>query len=276
MDKSLTAYPLFIHIDTSLTGDKTGIGCVALMGFVYKSRYQAESGEFEPTKELVFRHIFSVEIEAPRGSEISFQKTREFIYYLKNELFWNIKGISLDGFQSADSKQQFILMGFENTTIVSLDKNPDGYLAYRSAVNERRIQQLNIPFINDEVIGLEQNNLTGKIDHSPLGVDRKDGSDGLAGAVYNASLNASKLNLTQIETLQTILDINQEQSEMDEKQGLLNNLVNKSINPEYNSIIEDVEQKIEDAKNGINTHPNNDILEKIQSNNDYDDGFIVW
>jgi len=160
--------PLFVHIDTSLTGDKTGISAVGVVGYRYQNEYDIETGDTIPTKELMYRHVFTVGIQCPPMSEISFQKTREFIYYLKNELRWNIKAVSLDGYQSADSRQQFETMGFEDSTIVSLDKTPNGYLAYKSAINEKRIALYSMPELETEIINLEQNNMSGKVDH-PVG-----------------------------------------------------------------------------------------------------------
>ena len=180
--------PLFVHFDCSLTGDRTGIGCVAVLGYTNREGYDEFSGEHVEFRELAYREVFDVGIQCPRGSEISFRKDREFIYYLKHTLGWNIKGISLDSFQSADMKQNFITAGFTDTTIVSLDRKPDGYCCFKTAVNERRIQLLSgQDELFTELVNLKQDNRTGKVDHDVE--HRKDQSDGLAGAVYNASLH---------------------------------------------------------------------------------------
>lgn len=158
--------PMFVHLDCSLTGDKTGIGCVAVLGYTNREGFDYITGEHREIKELVYREVFDIGIQCPNGSEISFRKNREFIYYLKYGLGWNIKGISLDGFQSADSKQQFITMGFTDTTIVSLDRKPDGYLALKSAFIEKRIQFLSGQNeLTTELVNLKQDNETGKVDH---------------------------------------------------------------------------------------------------------------
>lgn len=158
--------PLFIHFDCSLTGDKTGIGCVAVLGYTNREGFDYITGEHTELRELVYREVFDIGIQCPNGSEISFRKNREFVYYLKYELGWNIKGISLDGFQSADSKQQFITAGFEDTTIVSLDRKPDGHQCFKSAVVERRIQYLSgQDELTTELVNLKQDNMTGKVDH---------------------------------------------------------------------------------------------------------------
>lgn len=196
---------LFIHIDSSLTGDKTGIGCTAVMGFRDQDRYDDKSGNTVRLKEFVYKHVFSVDIKAPKGSEISFQKTREFIYYLKYVLNWNICGISLDGFQSADSRQQLETAGFK-ATIVSLDRSPNGYLAFRSALAEKRISMIKIPFLETEIIRLERDNMTGKIDHPLDG--SKDMSDGLAGSLYNASISVSPEEMYNMEDYSVIMEVN--------------------------------------------------------------------
>lgn len=180
--------PLFVHFDCSLTGDRTGIGCIAVLGYTNREGYDSFTGEHIEFRELMYREIFDVAIQCPNGSEISFRKDREFIYYLKHQLGWNIKAISLDSYQSADMKQNFITAGFDDTTIVSLDRKPDGYQCLKTAFVERRIQ-----FLSDqdelvtELVNLKQDAKTGKIDHDAE--HRKDQSDGLAGAIYNASLH---------------------------------------------------------------------------------------
>jgi len=203
--------PLFVHFDCSLTGDRTGIGCVAAMGFKYNNVYDIDKGEMVPTKELVYKHVFSLGIQCPNGTEISFQKNREFIYYLKYTLGWNISAISLDGYQSADSKQQFIIMGFDDSSIVSLDKKPDGYLAFKSAINEKRISMLHIEELETEIIRLERDNMTGKIDHPVDG--SKDISDGLAGALYNASMHENDYDFELIESIDDMLEVNDDSIE---------------------------------------------------------------
>ena len=153
--------PQFIHIDASLTGDKTGISSVGVSGI--KETKQYNGAQEIITNELTYKHIFSVDIKAPNGSEISFEKTRQFIYFLKASGF-NIRGVSLDGFQSADMKQMLLAQGYD-ATIISLDKTPQGYLALRSAMNDGRIGLIQIDLLETELIQLQRDIQTGKIDH---------------------------------------------------------------------------------------------------------------
>ena len=157
--------PCFIHIDGSLTGDKTGISCVGTAGLKETKLY---NGAYETTaSEMVYKHIFTVAIQAPQGSEISFEKTRQFIYYL-NASGFNIRAISLDGFQSADMKQMLLAQGYD-ASIVSLDKTPQGYLALRSAMNDGRIGLIQLDLLETELVQLQRDVQTGKIDHPTEG-----------------------------------------------------------------------------------------------------------
>jgi len=241
--EELYSKPLFIHIDTSLTGDIEGLGCVARMGYKYLNKYNVAQGDFTPTKELMFRHVFSLGIKCPSGTELSFQKLRNFIYYLKYQLDWNIKAISLDGYQSADCKQQFITMGFTNSIILSLDRTADGYLAFKYSINEKRISLLHIQELELELINLERDNVTGKIDHPLEGT--KDISDGLAGAVYNASLY--KDNALSDDAAMILEDVN---DYSDNPNDILSNLLSTELFNKSNNIILEPDDP-------VNVHMNN-------------------
>lgn len=162
---------LYVHIDTSLSGDRTGISCVAISGYRDQSRL-TESGLTETVNELIYRQIFSVAIEAPKGDQISFRKTREFIYYLYRELGWNIQLVSTDGFQSASLRQDLYMAGInENTkdSYISLDKSPTGYETFKQALQEKRIFLIRVPtdsLMISEFTNVERDSLTGKIDHT--------------------------------------------------------------------------------------------------------------
>ena len=203
--EELYSKPIFIHLDCSINGDRTGISAVAVLGFKYQNRYDAIHNVNTPTKELMYKDIFSVGIQAPTGDEISFQKEREFLYYLKYDLGWNIKFVSTDGFNSYDLRQQLNTMGFQ-TELVSLDRKPDGYLALRSAINEQRIVMSgDLKELEHELINLERDSSSGKIDHTPE--NSKDIADSLAGALFNASEHNSEYSFEVVEVFsETIND----------------------------------------------------------------------
>lgn len=340
--------PIFIHLDMAVKGDNAGIGAVAAMGFVNTSEYNVDLGKVVETKKMAYRHVFSVGICAPKNDEIHFAKVREFLYYLKFNLGWNIKGVSADGFNcltadneiittfgnkrivdldaskdlvlaydikehkykfvkflpvrqsgaatelikiklygggyikctphhliytvdktnilngiykqakditkddvifsrcnkgqvesiitiyanekipvydievpeynnfvlsngaivhnSVDMRQQLSTMGFGDVSLVSLDRTPQGYLALKSAIAEKRISLLHLDHLELELVQLERDNTTGKIDH-PLN-SSKDEADGLAGALYNALLHEKDLAADLSYLVESLVDIN--------------------------------------------------------------------
>ena len=163
--EELKSRPQFIHIDTSLKGDITGISDTAITGKKKTVQY-AGANEIESV-ERCYRHLFSVGIKAPRGDEISLEKTRQFIYALRR-LGFNIKRVSLDGFQSADTRQILETNGFD-AVVISMDKLKDGeqpgYSTTRSTMNDGRIGMIQYEKLEEELVRLQKDNQTGKIDH---------------------------------------------------------------------------------------------------------------
>lgn len=167
--ESITSRPMFIHLDTSGgKGDRCGISDVACMGYVNRNRYSEKTGNEETTKQMLYRHVFSVGLDAIKSSEISFQKIVDFLWYLKFELEWNIKAVSTDGYMGQFLRQQISAAGFSEVNYVSLDRSPEGYLALQSIFAENRIALIQLKLLETELVRLERNNVTGKIDHPPI------------------------------------------------------------------------------------------------------------
>lgn len=177
--------PIFIHLDASLTGDRTGLSGVAIVGTKEVTTYGSGVGEETTSEELLYQQVFTIGIQAPSDSEISLEKTRQFIYYLKDEVGLNIKFFSADGFQSRDTMQILNTKGYD-TGYISLDRTPDGYDGLRSAIYDQRIVLLQgCNLLIEELSELERDNMTRKYDHTAY--SSKDSSDSLAGAYLSAS-----------------------------------------------------------------------------------------
>lgn len=176
--RDLLRLPIAIHIDTALKHDLLGMSAVAYLKNIISD---TDDGLVE---KRVYSHLFSVGIQAPPGSEISLAKTRRFLYRLRN-LGMNIVVVSTDTFQSAEFHQILKDKGFE-TAIRSLDRTPEGYQILREAMIENRISLLHCNRLESELIHLQRDSSTGKLDHPPDG--SKDISDSLAGAVWDLSL----------------------------------------------------------------------------------------
>ena len=198
------ARPLFIHLDMSLSGDKTGIAGIWITG----KRPQAV-GE-DPSKELEFKVAFSVSVKAPKGFQVSFEKNRNFIRWLRDRGF-AIKGISSDTYQSAQIQQQLKGDGFK-TKILSVDRVDSAtrsclpYAFFKSAIYERHLQLYkDCTLLTEEIVSLERLS-DGHIDH-PQNFS-KDQADAVCGALFLASEFAEEYAYDYGENLEAALDVN--------------------------------------------------------------------
>lgn len=205
LDPSMKSRPLYIHMDMSVTGDKTGIGGAWIVG-----KKPPKENEL-PSKELYFRLAFSVSVKAPKGYQISFEKNRQFIYWLREQGF-NIKGVSTDTYQSVDTGQTLAQKGY-NYCVISMDRvdsdricKPYQYL--RSTIYEERLEMYDAILLTDELIGLQRDNNSGKIDHDPSGINSKDQADAVCGAVWNASQHAEEYAFDYGENIEETLNAN--------------------------------------------------------------------
>lgn len=202
--------PLYMHLDMSKTGDKTGIAGVWIDG-------KKPSSDGEASREAYYKAAFSVSIKAPKGYEISFEKNRNFVRWLKKQGF-NIKAVSCDTYQSAQIQQQLRSDGFEVKTL-SVDRleNVPGtnqkvclpYAYFKTAIYEKRLILYNkCDLLTDEIIGLEKEP-DGHIEH-PMGGTQgsKDQVDALCGSIYSASLNIDDYSYNYGEDVTSILENN--------------------------------------------------------------------
>lgn len=205
---SLKAKPLFIHLDMSISGDKTGIAGVWIKG------KKKSTGEQEAQKDLVYQLAFSVSVKAPRGYQVSFEKNRNFIRWLRDQSF-NIKLITSDTFQSYDLQQQLKAEHF-NTDILSVDRVGSDrvcvpYQHFRSVIYEKRLIVYDkCDLLTNEIVALERNNNTGKVDHPDNG--SKDQADSVCAAVYDASKFADQYVYDYGEDLEVSLDVSEKSS----------------------------------------------------------------
>ncbi len=205
--KEMLPKPLFIHLDMSLSGDKTGIAGVWIVG-------KKPTSDGNPGKDLWFQPAFSFAVKAPYGRQVSFAKNRNFIRWLKEKGF-RIKKITSDTFQSAQLQQELKGEGFD-CTILSVDRverlpgdsvgicKPYEYL--RSAIYEKRVRLYDTKLLYDELVLLEKDNGNGKVDHPPKG--SKDTADAICGAVYTASQFADFYAYNFGEDVNLVVDIN--------------------------------------------------------------------
>ena len=256
VDPVMKTRPLFIHLDMSLSGDKTGIG-----GVWIKGKRPPQEGVSE-TKELLFQLAFVTSVKAPRGRQISFEKTRNFIYWLKDQGF-NIKGISSDTYARSGVEQDFLAKGY-NYSIISVDRTnnniQEAYAFFKNTIYEKRIllPRKGINLLTEELVGLKRNNNNGAIDHDPSGINSKDSSDAVCGALWNASKHAEEFAYDHGETLTTIVDMNKE---------------NDNIENFKEQFTESLKQQHNFSKSTINNQP---MFELQGLELDVLDGIMSW
>lgn len=212
--------PLFIHLDMSLSGDKTGIAGVWITG---KRPSQADNED--ASKDLQYKLAFSVSIKAPKGFQVSFEKNRNFIRWLRDRGF-AVKGVSSDTYQSAQIQQDLKSDGFR-TELISVDRVDNQsrvclpYHYLKSAIYERRVQiYRKCDLLTDELVGLERLS-NGHIDHTADGINSKDQADAFCGALYLASKYADEFAYNYGENLEAGLDVSLGQSDSNLKTQMI-------------------------------------------------------
>lgn len=216
LPKDLMNKPLFIHLDTSISGDKTGIAGVWIKG-------KKPTSDGNPGKDLFFQPAFSFSVKAPYGRQVSFAKSRNFIRWLKERGF-RIRHITSDTFQAYNLQQDLKADGFK-CSILSVDRvetipgehvgicKPYEYL--RTTFQEGRCKLYHNELLYTELVQLEKNNNTGKVDHPPKG--SKDQADALCGAVYTASNYAEEFAYDYGEQAELIVKINKPATSMEQQ-----------------------------------------------------------
>jgi hypothetical protein len=250
--------PLFIHLDMSLSGDKTGIAGVWITG-----KRPQKVGE-DPSKELEFKTAFSVSIKAPKGFQVSFEKNRNFIRWLRDRGF-AVKGVSSDTYQSAQIQQQLKSDGFK-TKILSVDRVDSAtkqclpYAFFKSAIYERHIQLYkDCDLLTNEIVSLERLS-DGHIDH-PQNFS-KDQSDAVCGALFLASEFAEEYSYDYGENLEISLGINVAEDDAFNKHQMI-----AAFQEELTNIYTEFNQ--------VDSFLNNQRKEEYQRYQDIMDGIIV-
>ena len=198
--------PLFMHLDMSVSGDMTGIAGIWIKG------KKVSADELSQANDLFYSLAFSVSVKAPKGRQISFEKNKNFIYWLREQGF-NIKGVSTDSFQSVETGQVLQAKGY-NYQQISVDRvDPSTHICkpyqyFRSTIYEKRLEIYRSQILIDEITDLERNINNGKVDH-PEG-SHKDVCDAVAASIFNASQHAEEFAFDFGEFADTFEKVNKE------------------------------------------------------------------
>jgi len=171
----------FCHGDLSLNGDGCGFAMGHVKGFKEVIRRNMETGE-EYTiwaPEIVID--FMLRIVAPPNRDITLGDVRALIFELR-AIGFNIRKVTFDQFQSADSIQQLERVGIESENL-SIDSKLDPYNAFKDALYEDRLYWYEYLPALEEATRLEKNEKTNKVDHPASG--SKDVTDAVAGVCFH-------------------------------------------------------------------------------------------
>ena len=273
--KDLINKPLFVHLDMSVSGDMTGIGGVWING-------KKPSETNDQSKDLFFTVAFAVSVKAPKGHQISFEKNRNFIRWLRKQGF-NVRGVSTDSFQSYDTGQTLQTEGFDYKQI-SVDKVGTDHICipyqyFKSAIYEKRLECFEDKTLTEEVIDLERNINSGKVDHPDGG--RKDISDSITGCIYNASQHAEEFAYDYGETTESLIQANMATVDMQDKEQIKVAFAEelKQIHQEYRQAQEEMRKTQENNTNNTNKENTNGPKEITQDATQpiiVGDSMLIW
>lgn len=168
--------PRWIHVDLGVVSDSVGLAC----GYVSKFVQTPDEVGLMPEIQM----DFILRVKPPVNGEIKFHKVRRLISLLR-EHGLPVRWVSFDSFQSVDSMQILRSAGF-HTGRQPIDQNVNFYSVAKTAVYAGRVHSPKHTRCKEELLRLERDLKTGKVDHPPGG--SKDCSDALAGVIYGLTM----------------------------------------------------------------------------------------
>lgn len=188
--------PRFAHIDLAISGDSAGVVIGTVTGFKSMQQLGVNGNDLEMMP--IIRIDGTLEVKPPQGAEIQFWKIREILVLLR-KLGMNMRWVTFDSFQSTDSQQLLRQQGFV-TGMQSMDVVPcKPYDFLKSAMYDGRVEAPHHEHLLTEILSLERDMKTGKIDHPPN--MSKDVADALAGVVYGLTMRREIWGLYKVPTI---------------------------------------------------------------------------
>ncbi len=171
----------FVHIDLARTRDACGIAVVKQIGTLDIRNPEApDTIERKPR----FAVEAAISIKPSPDSELVFSELRRWLMELVDVHGLDIHTVSFDGYQSADSVQILRRRGIR-TQLLSVDESPEPYEYLRECLLENRVAMVDSTTLRRELIQLERNPETQRVDHPPRG--SKDVADAVCGALAAAA-----------------------------------------------------------------------------------------
>lgn len=154
----------YVHVDTSLSRDSTGIA----MGHIARSVdviRRNDRGDRFVDRAPYFVIDFMLRVKPPYGEQIFLPDIRRLVYEIMEHGFGLI-GFSSDQFQSSEMLQQMRAKGVKADNLST--EGTEAYEKLKTAFYEDRIDIYDYPILLRELRGLEINRVKQKVDH-PIG-----------------------------------------------------------------------------------------------------------
>ena len=173
-----TTTPRFVHIDLSRKKDRCGIAMIRVDDMV---EVQVDDGVFERVPKFTVELALS--IQPSQVAELDIAAVRNWVVALKTKHNVPIYMVTYDGFDSAESIQALRRIGIRSE-VISMDRSDEAYQIVKRALYQDRLDIPENDVLIDELVHLERDEKTGKVDHPPK--KSKDISDAVAGACFSA------------------------------------------------------------------------------------------
>ena len=175
------------HADLALNQDRAGFAMAHVVSWDTYAKRDIDTGEevtFEYLPVVIVDCALALEadlsLDPPR--EIQLRAIRELVFDLHQRGF-SIGRVSLDGWNSLSTRQELVVAGIP-APLFSVDRKEDPYKLLRTMIEEGRVRLPSSLLLRKELLNLQQDPRTRKIDHPPAG--SKDLADAICGAVNGA------------------------------------------------------------------------------------------
>jgi hypothetical protein len=183
--------PRYFAMDIGYSKDSFGLAMGYIDGYKIMKRefFNDETQQLETLDEklpiCVVEMVLEIRPEKEFG-EVELARVRQLIYQLKKRNY-RIRRGSGDGFQSKDMEQQLKRNGIK-MEYISMDKTPEPYETFRTALYDGRIRCVYNEKLEVELNDLERDySKGGKIDHPVM--SSKDLADAVGSMVYNMHID---------------------------------------------------------------------------------------
>lgn len=178
----------YIHIDLAL--NRNGKGDHAGFAMVHFDGWELNEKTGENQKHVVVD--LAERISAGPTGEIEFQDVRNRVYLL-HDMGFNIKMVTLDSFQSADTMQKLKRKGMRSEYL-SVDRTIEPYQTLKELIYTGSIKCHKSEILLEELSRLEISK-SSKVDHAPG--SSKDVADAVCGAVFSCIVaTGSQIGMT--------------------------------------------------------------------------------